>query len=142
MPQIQRYDELPRHAVDVVAVDPALLNFGIDVFQAVMNGAMPVGEYDGDDLACTGMNVIARQIGGHGLTLEEEASLVLRVVAFGDLVSQAEGDSRTASHIGVSADGYQITPAFLHAAASADIVRRLDGGFGYDLDSVAARLVH
>lgn len=142
MPQIQRYDDLPRHAVDVVAVDPALLNFGIDVFQAVMNGAMPIAEYDGDDLACTGMNAIARQIGGHGLTLEEEASLVLRVVAFGDLVSQAEGDSRIAAHIGVSADGYQITPAFLHAAATADIVRRLDGGFGYDLDSVAARLVH
>jgi hypothetical protein len=142
MPQIQRYDDLPRHAVDVVAVDPALLNFGIDVFQAVMNGAMPIAEYEGDDLACSGMNAIARQIGGHGLTLEEEASLVLRVVAFGDLVSQAEGDSRIASHIGVSADGYQITPAFLHAAASADIVRRLDGGFGYDLDSVAARLVH
>jgi len=108
----------------------------------VMNGAMPVGEYEGDDLACTGMNVIARQVGGHGLTLEEEASLVLRVVAFGDLVTQAEGDSRIAAHIGVSADGYQITPAFLHAAASADIVRRVDGGFGYDLDSVAARLVH
>lgn len=142
MPQIQRYDDLPRHAVDVVAVDPALLNFGIDVFQAVMNGAMPIAEYEGDDLACSGMNAIARQIGGHGLTLEEEASLVLRVVAFGDLVSQAEGDSRIAAHIGVSADGYQITPAFLHAAASADIVRRLDGGFGYDLDSVAARLVH
>ena len=142
MPQIQRYDDMPRHAVDVVAVDPALLNFGLDVFQAVMNGAMPVGDYDGDDLACTGMNVIARQIGGHGLTLEEEASLVLRVVAFGDLVSQAEGDSRIAAHIGVSADGYQISPAFLHAAASADIVRRMDGGFGYDLESVAARLVH
>ena len=68
MPQIQRHDPLPLHAIDVVAVDPALLNFGIDVFQAVMNGAMPVGEYDGDDLACTGMNVLARQIGGHGLT--------------------------------------------------------------------------
>ena len=142
MPQTQRYDDMPRHVIDVVAVDPALLNFGIDVFQAVMNGAMPVGEYEGDDLACTGMNVIARQIGGHGLTLKEEASVVLRVVAFGDLVSQAEGDSRIAAHIGLSADGYQITPAFLHAAASADIVRRLDGGFGYDLDSVAARLVH
>ncbi|MBA3928039.1 hypothetical protein J2X02_001453 [Pseudoxanthomonas japonensis] len=142
MPPIQRHDDLHHHAIDVVAVDPALLNFGIDVFQAVMNGAMPVAEYDGDDLACTGMNVIARQIGGHGLTLEEEASVVLRVVAFGDLVSQAEADSRIAAHIGVSADGYQITPAFLHAAASADIVRRVDGGFGYDLDSVAARLVH
>lgn len=142
MPQIQRHDPLPLHAIDVVAVDPALLNFSIDVFQAVMNGAMPVGEYDGDDLACTGMNVIARQIGGHGLTLEEEASVVLRVIAFGDLINQAETDSRIAGHIGASADGYQITPAFLHAAAGADIVRRVDGGFGYDLDSMAARLVH
>ena len=59
-----------------------------------------------------------------------------------DLVSQAEGDSRTAAHVGVAADGYRITPAFLHAAASADIVRRVDGSFGYDLDSVAGRLVH
>ncbi|NCT71696.1 MAG: hypothetical protein GXC75_12210 [Xanthomonadaceae bacterium] len=143
MSHIQHYDDdvLPQ-AVDAVAVDPALLNFGIDVFQAVMNGAMPIAEYDGDNLACTGMNAIARQIGGHGLTLEEEASLVLRVVAFGDLVSQAEGDSRTAAHVGVSTDGYRITPAFLHAAASADIVRRVDGSFGYDLDSVAGRLVH
>ena len=41
-------------------------------------------------------------------------------------------DSRIAGHIGASADGYQITPAFLHAAAGADIVRRVDGGFGYD----------
>lgn len=142
MPQIQAQSDLPVRAIDIVAVDPALLNFGIDVFQAVMNGALPVSEYDGEDLACVGMNVIARQVGGHGLSVEEEASLVLRVVAFGDLVSQAEGDSRIAAHIGVSADGYQISPAFLHAAASADIVRRMDGGFGYDLESVAARLVH
>ncbi len=145
MHQIPRYDGLPRRRVDAVAVDPALLNFGIDVFQAVMRGAMPVADYDegeDDGLAYAGMNAIARQIGGHGLSVEEEASLVLRVVAFGDLVRQAEGDSRIAAHIGASADGYRITPAFLHAAASADIVRRMDGGFGYDLDSIAARLLH
>lgn len=141
MSQIQRHDDmLP--TVDAVAVDPALLNFGIDVFQAVMSGAMPVAEYEGDDLASTGMDAIARQIGGHGLTLEEEASLVLRAVAFGDLVGQAASDRRIAAHIGVSTDGYQVTPAFLHAAAGADLVRRRDGGFGYDLDSVVARLVH
>ena len=40
------------------------------------------------------------------------------------------------------AGGYQITTAFLQAAAGADIVQRSDGGFAYDLESVAARLVH
>lgn len=142
MPQIQTQADLHPRAIDVVAVDPALLNFGIDVFQAVMTGALPLAEYDGEDLACVGMNVIARQVGGHGLTMEEEASLVLRVVAFGELVTRAETDSRIAPHVHAVRDGYQITPAFLQAAASADIVRRVDGGFAYDLDSMAARLVH
>ena len=45
---------------EAVPVDPALLTFGIDVFQAVMTGAMPVDEYDGDDLPCLGMSAITR----------------------------------------------------------------------------------
>lgn len=127
---------------DVPPVDPALLTFGIDVFQAVMNGAMPVAEYDGDDLPCLGMNAITRQVSGHGLTPQEEAALVLRVVAFGELIGEAETDSRIAGHVAPAGTGYQITPAFLQAAAGADIVQRADGGFAYDLESVAARLVH
>lgn len=128
---------------DLVPVDPALLTFGIDVFQAVMTGAMPVTDYDGDDLPCIGMNAISRQVGGHGLTPQEEASLVLRVVAFGELLGQAEHDTRIAGHVApASAGGYQITTAFLQAAAAADIVQCADGGFAYDLESVAARLVH
>ena len=132
-----------RRVADLVPVDPALLTFGIDVFQAVMTGAMPVTDYDGDDLPCIGMNAISRQVGGHGLTPQEEASLVLRVVAFGELLGQAEQDTRIAGHVApASAGGYQITNAFLQAAAAADIVQRADGGFAYDLESVAARLVH
>jgi hypothetical protein len=128
---------------DLVPVDPALLTFGIDVFQAVMTGAMPVTDYDGDDLPCLGMNAISRQVGGHGLSPQEEASLVLRVVAFGELLGQAEHDTRIAGHVApASAGGYQITTAFLKAAAAADIVQCPDGGFAYDLESVAARLVH
>ena len=142
MPQIQAQTDLPIRAIDIVAVDPALLNFGIDLFQAVMNGALPVTDYEGEDLACVGMNVIARQVGGHGLSMEEEASLVLRVVAFGELVTRAESDSRIAAHVDAVGGNYQVTPAFLQAAAGADIVRRIDGGFGYDLDSMAARLMH
>lgn len=142
MRQIQTQADLHQRTIDIVAVDPALLNFGIDLFQAVMNGALPVAEYDGEDLACVGMNVVARQVGGHGLSLEEEASLVLRVVAFGELVTRAGADSRIAGHVNAVRDGYQVTPAFLQAAACADIVRRIDGGFGYDLDSMVARLVH
>ncbi|WP_055938492.1 hypothetical protein [Pseudoxanthomonas sp. Root65] len=129
-------------ATDVPPVDPALLTFGIDVFQAVMTGAMPVAEYDGDDLPCLGMNAITRQVSGHGLTPQEEAALVLRVVAFGELIGQAEHDHRIAGHVAVAGSGYHITPAFLQAAAGADIVQRADGGFAYDLESVAARLVH
>lgn len=128
---------------DVVPVDSELLTFGIEVFQAVMAGAMPVDDYDGADLPCIGMDAISRQVGGHGLTPQEEASLVLRVVAFGDLLGQAEHDTRIAGHVAPAhAGGYQITTAFLQAAAGADIVRRDDGGFAYDLESVAARLVH
>ena len=108
-----------------------------------MTGAMPVEEYDGDDLPCLGMSAITRQVSGHGLTPQEETSLVMRVVAFGELLGQAEHDSRIAGHIApAQAGGYQITTAFLQAAAGADIVQRSDGGFAYDLESVAARLVH
>ena len=67
----------------------------------------------------------------------------MRVVAFGELLGQAEHDSRIAGHISpAQAGAYRITTAFLQAAAGADIVQRSDGGFAYDLESVAARLVH
>lgn len=133
----------PYPATDVVPVDPALLTFGIDVFQAVMTGAMPLIDYEGKDLPCRGMDAITRQVGGHGLSPQEEAALVLRVVAFGELLGQAEHDARIAGHVAPArAGGYQISTAFVQAAAGADIVQLADGGFAYDLESVAARLVH
>lgn len=127
---------------EVHEISPELLGFGIGVFQAVLTGEMTPAESEEEDLAMAGVHTVVQQVAGHGLSGEEEVSLVLRVVAFADLLERASQDPRTEVHLAPRTGGVGISEQFLAAAARASLVCSAEGRYRYDLDSVARHLLH
>ncbi len=125
-------------------IQPDLLCFGIGVFQAALAGEL-VGTADlepGEALAHMGLHAIEQQIQGHGLTPEEELSLMFRVVAFPPLLEQAASDERTAAHVRQMETGYEVSEPFLNAAARCRLQPTHQGTFRYDLENLASLLVN
>lgn len=127
----------------ITEVEPDLLGFGIGVFQAVMTGGMPVPLANADDnLTHAGMLTLVNEVAGHGLSDEAQVSLVLRVLAFADLLDRAGQDARLSHHVKPHDGGVLITEQFLAAAARAGMRSTDDGDVQYDLESVARQLLH
>ncbi len=125
-------------------IDPALLSFGIGVFQAAMAGELQtsVEVGPGDELAHMGIHAIQHEIEGHGLSEREEISLMFRVLAFPRLLEDAAGDTRTHSHVQEMGHGYVVSEEFLRAASRCDLRAESSGAFRYDIDSLIRQLTH
>ncbi len=135
---------IPGDESAVIPVGPDLLGFGVEVFHAAMTGSLP-SDYvwtEGESAIHVGINAVISEVGGHGLELEEELSLVYRILAFGGLVEKMAQDPRVHGHVAASAEGYQVSEALVRLAASASLITTADGMLAYDSESVARRLIN
>lgn len=129
------------HDACVQAVSAELLCYGIRVLQALVSGGMPVPRGD-DDMQWThpAIGALVEEMAGLGLDGREAASLLVRVLAFTELVDTAGTHVRMSAHVLLDDDGIRVSERFLSAAAGAQLRVSADGAFGYDLDSVIASL--
>lgn len=128
----------------VLPVGPDLLGFGVELFHAALTGNLP-SDYEwteGESAIHVGIKAVISEIDGHGLELEEELSLLYRILAFGRLIEQMAEDPRTHGHIAASSEGYEVSEALIRLAASAAMVTTDDGVLVYDPESVVRGLVN
>lgn len=125
-------------------IAPELLNFGIGIYQAALNGDLQsMHEVEaGDELAQLGIQALQKEIEGHGLPQEQEISLMFRVLAFTDLLERAVQDERTRMDVIRANEGFEITDRFLEAASKARLIANDDGTFSYDFENVVKLLLH
>lgn len=129
------------HDACVQAVSAELLCYGIRVLQALVSGGMPVPRGDEDmQWAHPAVGALVKEMTGLGLDEREAASLLVRVLAFTELVEMAGTHAGMSAHVLLDDDGIRVSERFLSAAASAQLRVSADGVFGYDLDSVVAGL--
>ncbi|MCL6710780.1 hypothetical protein M8R20_27665 [Pseudomonas sp. R2.Fl] len=128
----------------VLPVGADLLGFGVELFHAALAGNLP-SDYlwtEGEPAIHVGINAVISEIDGHGLELEEELSLLYRILAFGRLIEQMAEDPRTHGHIAASSEGYEVSDALVRLAASASMMTTDDGRLVYDPESVARGLAN
>lgn len=125
-------------------IEPDLLSFGIGVFQAALSGELQLAEEVESDgaLAHRGLHALQHEIEGHGLSEEQEMSLMFRVLAFPPLLERAASDHRTHEHVVASGEGYVISEQFLRAASRCQMRAEGTGAFGFDMDSLVKQLLN
>ncbi|MCL6711470.1 hypothetical protein [Pseudoxanthomonas sp. z9] len=125
-------------------IAPELLNFGIGIYQAALNGDLQT-EHEveaGGELAQLGIQALQKEIEGHGLSQEQQISLMFRVLAFTELLEHAVRDERASLDVVQAGGGFEITDRFLDAASKARLIAKEDGTFGYDFENVVKLLLH
>lgn len=101
-------------------VPPGRLDEALAIFRDALRAAPdPAGA------TCTGVEAararLVRRIERWGLDDDQRNSLLLRVLAFDDLLARAGLDDRFGPYVAPAGGGYEVTRAFLRAAARAEL---------------------